>query len=371
MNCAYCERPARFDLFSDRPRCERHWRYACALCLTVRHFAALSRCPQENDLFCQACALHDEVVGTPSGYTWRRTCPFCGERHLALEEVEDPRRLADTEAAVARSLEPGVGFFPPGQTPGDAVVAEQWSRNAQAWIGSLGPSGDAARMVSDPVLLELLGPVRGLCVLDAGAGEGYLTRILARQEPARLVALELSPALVERARSLQPEGVEVLEGSVCGMDMLAAASFDRLVANNVLMYCPDAGAAVREFHRVLRPGGWAVVSFSHPCFAGPVSTPLLNPPDSPRPEDGRHRVVGNYFARQPACFVQPGYASSITFFQRTLGDYFALFRAAGFGVSHLVEPQPADPGRLPPGFFERFSSLPLSILFRLQKSPGS
>jgi SAM-dependent methyltransferase len=147
------------------------------------------------------------------------------------------------------------------------------------------------------------------------------------------------------------------------MDELSAGSFDRLVANNVLMYCPDAAAALREFHRVLRPGGAAVVSFSHPCFAGPVSTALVNPPDSPLPADSVNRVVGGYFDRSPRAFVQPGYTSAITFFPRTLTDYFALFRAAGFEVTHLVEPEPADPTLVAP----RFSSLPLSILLRLSR----
>ncbi|GMU58172.1 MAG: hypothetical protein AMXMBFR33_73180 [Candidatus Xenobia bacterium] len=351
-SCWYCPRPARFDRFSDRPRCECHWRYRCSLCLVAFHFNALSHCAQEDDLYCQACSLGEE------------RCPFCGERHPALAEVDPPRRLVEEPEGLVRWLEPGAGFFPPESEPRDDAVEQQWSRNAQSWVGSLGPSGDAARVVSDPVLLELLGPVEGLELLDAGAGEGYLSRLLWRQRPARLCSLELSRVLHERARALQSEGIEYVQASVCSMPF-PDASFDRLVANNVLMYCPDAEAAVHELFRVLRPGGWAAVCFSHPCFTGPVSTPLVNPPDSPRTEDARFRVVGNYFARRPMAFVQPGYSSSITFFARPLSDYFRLFTAAGFEVTHLVEPQPRERDRLPPGLFERLDSLPLSLLWRL------
>jgi SAM-dependent methyltransferase len=40
----------------------------------------------------------------------------------------------------------------------------------------------------------------------------------------------------------------------------AAACFDAIICNHVLEHVPDDGAAMREMVRVLKPGGWAIVT---------------------------------------------------------------------------------------------------------------
>src|SRR6266508_3605764 len=59
-----------------------------------------------------------------------------------------------------------------------------------------GPEGDPFGMLSP--MLALLGDVAGHDVLDAGCGEGYLSRILAGRG-ARVTGVDLSPRLVELA----------------------------------------------------------------------------------------------------------------------------------------------------------------------------
>ncbi len=54
-------------------------------------------------------------------------------------------------------------------------------------------------------ILTLLGDVAGLDVLDAGCGEGYLSRILAARG-ARVTGVELSPRLVELAHTKPSAG---------------------------------------------------------------------------------------------------------------------------------------------------------------------
>ncbi len=66
-----------------------------------------------------------------------------------------------------------------------------------------GPEGDPMGVL--PVLLSLLGDVAGQAVLDAGCGEGYLSRIVAARR-ARVMGIDLSPRLVALARAQSPEG---------------------------------------------------------------------------------------------------------------------------------------------------------------------
>src|SRR5690606_30666292 len=66
--------------------------------------------------------------------------------------------------------------------PDDEEIRRSWNANAQRWDEAYDADGDRNRRYqSDEPMLELLGEVRGLAVLDAGSGNGYLARKLARQ----------------------------------------------------------------------------------------------------------------------------------------------------------------------------------------------
>jgi 2-polyprenyl-3-methyl-5-hydroxy-6-metoxy-1,4-benzoquinol methylase len=55
-------------------------------------------------------------------------------------------------------------------------VRNCWNLLADDWRVQVGHDGDSNRRLnSDPVLWELAGDVRGLSVLDAGCGTGYLS----------------------------------------------------------------------------------------------------------------------------------------------------------------------------------------------------
>jgi len=53
--------------------------------------------------------------------------------------------------------------------------------------------------------LQVVGDVFGLTVLDAGCGEGYLSRILSSRG-ATVTGIDISPRLVEMARAKDPTG---------------------------------------------------------------------------------------------------------------------------------------------------------------------
>ena len=60
-------------------------------------------------------------------------------------------------------------------------VARYWDDNAAAWAREVGQGHDIAReFQNNPAFLALVGDLRGRQVLDAGCGDGYNTRILAR-----------------------------------------------------------------------------------------------------------------------------------------------------------------------------------------------
>jgi 2-polyprenyl-3-methyl-5-hydroxy-6-metoxy-1,4-benzoquinol methylase len=62
----------------------------------------------------------------------------------------------------------------------DADIDAAWSATADIWVAGYDERGDANRKyISDSVVFEFLGDVRGRRILDAGSGGGYLCRLLA------------------------------------------------------------------------------------------------------------------------------------------------------------------------------------------------
>lgn len=110
---------------------------------------------------------------------------------------------------------------------------------------------------------SLLGrPLRaGERVLDAGCGTGYLAAGLRRARPAvPVVGSDLSTGMLESARAA---GAGPLVQADATRLPFATGSFDLVVARGVLHHLPDVPAALREWRRVLAPGG-AVVLVSEP-----------------------------------------------------------------------------------------------------------
>jgi SAM-dependent methyltransferase len=95
-------------------------------------------------------------------------------------------------------------------------------------------------------------------VVDAGCSSGYLLEDLRAERPdAQLIGVDLVAAGLRRAHDLVPEA-QLLLADVCDLPM-ADGRIDAVVSANLLEHVPDDVGALREFARVLRPGGRAAI----------------------------------------------------------------------------------------------------------------
>lgn len=112
-----------------------------------------------------------------------------------------------------------------------------------------------------PLLQRLGADLAGARVLEIGCGRGVGTQLLLeRMGAAHVTALDLDPAMVDRARGrLTRFGgrVEVRVGDACRLPA-ADASLDAVVDFAVVHHVPAWREAVAEAARVLRPGGQLV-----------------------------------------------------------------------------------------------------------------
>jgi len=99
--------------------------------------------------------------------------------------------------------------------------------------------------------------VAGRTVLDAACGAGYGSAILAEAGATRVVGVDLDPAAV--AGRAPGRNVEYVVGDVRKLP-LEDDAFDVVVSFETIEHIQEGDAALREFHRVLRPGGVLLLS---------------------------------------------------------------------------------------------------------------
>jgi len=395
MNCYYCDKirvvdatyvptEATHDLASGAPRCARHWRFLCGNCGEPRNFMSMAWCEKGGELFCSWCASdRREVTANFWGweYYFEYQSPFTGQWCAALDRLEfeggfpfprgeDLANALSPELQLVRYPVREIQSRPEGNFR-DEDARKNWNRNAARWDAGYDEDGDDNRRYqSDEPMLDMLGDVQGLDLLDVGSGNGYLCRKLTRRG-ARVTGVELSDEFVQISREEEDQermGCVYHRGSASEMSFLSDASFDRAVSNYVLMDLPDYASAVREVFRLLRPGGAFVVVISHPCFScGPCGwdTPAQ---DSPRREDRLAFRVDHYFHRGPTLGQWEGFDPVLSF-HRPLRDYWETFAGTGFTVTGFEEPSITPRGRreLPRSRVMHALRVPYSCIFRLEK----
>ena len=124
-------------------------------------------------------------------------------------------------------------------------------------------------------LVELAQLCKGECVLDLATGTGLaaLPAAEAVGSTGQVIGTDISLNMLEQARGkIAATGltnIQVREGDAAQPDF-ADRSFDVVLCASAIFFLPDQLSAVREWRRVLRPGGRVIFS----CWGQEFGQPL-------------------------------------------------------------------------------------------------
>lgn len=230
-------------------------------------------------------------------------------------------------------------------------VGEYWDENAENWTKLSRMGYDRCRdLINSPAFFKMIPQISGLKGLDIGCGEGYNTRIAAKNG-AKMTAIDISKVFIKYAKeSEQEEPLGIKYKVASGTELpFTDNHFDFAMATMSLMDMAENEKAISEACRVIRPDGFFQFSIIHPCFAG-------NDFDWVRNEEGKKTgfIVRNYFKKYDGEFEEWIFGAApkeitekmrkfrIPRFTRTLSEWLNLLVETGFILEKFCEPSVDD-----------------------------
>jgi len=189
------------------------------------------------------------------------------------------------------------------------VTALDHAEGYAAWSETYDDPGNALLLVEEPILRSLLAHIPPGDAADVACGTGRVTAILC-ELGHRVKALDPSEAMLERARD-KGLPASFVNGSFDPLP-LEDDSVDLVTCALALTHVTDLGSPLREFARVLRPGGRAILSDIHPIAVATGGQAFF------RQADGSRAVTINH--------------------QHWVSDYLRAFFGAGLTIERCEEP---------------------------------
>ena len=201
-------------------------------------------------------------------------------------------------------------------------------------------------MAEERAMLSLMpDPLRGRHVLDAGCGSGrYLLHAL-RRGASRVTGVDLSPAMLERAREAMGEytgdaPVDLRQGDLVAMPVPGSMA-DLTLCGLTIGHLEALAPALAELRRATKPGGRILCSDVHP--------------------------IGHALGWQRD-FRAGGQRYAVRHTQHLYSHWHAACTALGLAIERVEEPM-LDPADIPVGahFDPMALELPVALVFQLRR----
>jgi SAM-dependent methyltransferase len=144
------------------------------------------------------------------------------------------------------------------------------------WSMTYDQPGNGLFPYEEPIVREIIDGLPQGVALDAGCGTGRYSGYLAARGD-RVIGVDSSPDMLEHAATRVPEA-DLRHGDPLDLPV-PDRHVDLVVCALALTHVPELDPVLREFVRVLRPGGHPVISDVHHVQVGSGSVPHFTSPD--------------------------------------------------------------------------------------------
>ena len=184
-----------------------------------------------------------------------------------------------------------------------------------------------------PALRSMLPDMRGLRVVDLGCGFGWFCRWAMEQGAARVLGLDVSERMLDRARQTTADEAITYEMADLERVSLAPAQFDLAYSSLALHYVEDVARLFAAVHGTLVPGGRFVFSTEHPIYMAPT-----RPGWSVDAGGRRTWPIDSYLVegRRTTDWLAQG----VVKYHRTIGTTLNALVRCGFSIGHVEEFRP-------------------------------
>lgn len=135
-----------------------------------------------------------------------------------------------------------------------------WSATYDEEPGNLMIALDEAvfRTLAEPV------PVAHRVITDIGCGTGRHWAKLLAMGAQQLIGYDVSAGMLEKLRNKFPDAI-ARQISDCSLPEQPDQSVDIVISTLALAHMPDVAMALKEWHRILKPGGHILLTDYHPA----------------------------------------------------------------------------------------------------------
>ena len=129
------------------------------------------------------------------------------------------------------------------------------------WASTYPPEAHNAFMaLEEDAVRSVIPSMEGQLILDLGGGTGRYGHYAAECGAERVISVDNSLPMLARNSLVRRIQADL-------RDLPLSASVDGVICGLVVGHVSEFGAALAEIARVLKPGGWAVLSDFHPFLA--------------------------------------------------------------------------------------------------------
>jgi SAM-dependent methyltransferase len=211
-----------------------------------------------------------------------------------------------------------------------------------------------------PDLLELIGEVAGLRILDLGCGNAEIGRELLAAGAASYLGVEPSKNMLgEARRTLAGTAGQAVAATIEAWEYLPSA-FDLVISRLALHYVEDVATTFRQVFQSLTPSGRFVFSVEHPVL---TSCDRGLAPGAKRQD----WIVDDYHVSGRR--VTQWMGQDVVKYHRTIEEYVGGLQRGGFLIEGLREARPRRERFLREETYQRRLRIPLTLLLAA-RTPG-